>query len=235
MIPLRSQSRHAITPWVTWTIMLACTGVLVRLAMLDDTHARELMHALAVVPARIVIDPLGQALTLVTAQFLHAGWIHLAGNMLYLAVFGPAVEARLGRTAYLGLYLACGIVAAASFAWLHPDSATPLVGASGAIAAVLGAHLVLEPRTKVTTLIPAIVIFEVAALPAGFVIAVWFLLQAASSIAPVAGGTDTVAWTAHITGFLAGVMMATPAAVNDRMKRRRRSSVSTARRPTRKR
>jgi membrane associated rhomboid family serine protease len=190
---------------------------MIRLALLPDVHALAILNALAVVPRRLLAAPLspGQLLTLVTATFLHAGWLHLGSNLLYLLVFGPTVQARLGWRGFLALYLASGAVAAVAFSLVHPASSAPLVGASGAIAGVLGAHLILEPRARITTLVPVLVVIEVASLPAAFVIALWFALQVVSTLAPVVPGATapTVAWTAHIGGFLAGLALATPSAL----------------------
>lgn len=193
---------------------------MVRLAGVQPaSRASAIVEALAVVPARFIADPLSpaQLVTLVTSCFLHAGWLHLGGNLLYLLVFGPAVEARLGRLRFAALYLAAGAAGALAHTLVNPDSTTPLVGASGAIAGLLGAHLVLEPRTQVTTLIPALVIFEVASLPAAFVIAVWFVGQAAAGLAPIAATADaeTTAWFAHLGGFAAGCLLALPSAATD--------------------
>ncbi len=170
------------------------------------------MLELAVVPARLFSLPIleGQPLTLLTSCLLHAGWLHLASNMLFLAVFGPAVESRLGWRTFTMLFIASGTIAALVFAWTQPESTVPLVGASGAIAGVLGAHLILDPRARITTLIPAVVSLEIASLPTAFVIGLWFLTQIASSVAAVTPETAQagVAWTAHITGFCVGMCAA---------------------------
>jgi len=198
---------------------------MVRLALLPDERAIAVLEALGVVPARFLAAPLSpaQLVTLVTSSFLHAGWVHLGGNMLYLAVFGPTVEMHLGRARYMLLYLAAGAAGALLHTLAHPTSTLPLVGASGAIAGILGAHIVLEPRGKITTLIPIVVYVEVASLPAAFVIAFWFALQVTSLLAPVAeGGASTVAWYAHIGGFVVGAAIATAAAPNRNRGRRLR-------------
>ncbi len=141
------------------------------------------------------------------AMFLHGGLLHLAGNMLFLFVFGNNVEDRLGRLHFLLFYLAAGYVATYVFAFANPDSTTSLVGASGAIAGVLGAYLVYFPRARVTSLVPFL-FFLPARLPAWAVLGSWFLLQwaYASGTAVAAGGG--VAYLAHVAGFLAGVVYA---------------------------
>lgn len=211
MIPLRAQRRSSRPSWATWSLVAVCVAVLVRLALLPDDRATAIFEALAVIPARLLADPFdpGQLLTLVSSAFLHAGWIHLLGNMLFLWVFGPGVEDRLGAMRFLTLYLVAGVAGALCFVALNPTSPTPLVGASAAIAGVLGAYLVLEPHSQVTTAVPLLVYFEIAALPASFVIGLWFLLQVASAVAPVVPGLGgSVAWTSHLAGFAAGVGLA---------------------------
>lgn len=220
---------------MTWLLAAACVAVLVRLTMRPADDAVAIVTALAVVPARVTASGWvgGELATLVTSCFLHAGWVHLGGNLLYLLVFGPAVEARLGHVRFLATYLACGMLGAATHVWAYPQSTAPLVGASGAIAGVLGAHLVLEPRTRVTTLVPAIVIVEVASLPAAFVVAVWFLGQLASGLAPVAPGAaaESVAWFAHLGGFAAGCAVALPVAIHGWMTARSARLSATRKRP----
>jgi membrane associated rhomboid family serine protease len=142
-------------------------------------------------------------LSVLTSMFLHAGWAHLLGNMLFLLVFGNNVEDRLGRVRFPLFYLASGFVAAYGFALAYPNSTEPLIGASGAIAGCLGAYLVLYPRTLVTTLIPPL-LFLPLRLPAWLVLGFWFLLQYAySSGSGVAQGAN-VAYFAHVCGFLFG-------------------------------
>lgn len=146
-------------------------------------------------------------LSVLTAMFLHGGWAHLLGNMLFLYVFGNNVEDRLGRLRYLLFYLGCGYVAAYGHALTQPTSTTPLVGASGAIAGVLGAYLVLYPRARVTSLVPFLLFFPFR-LPAWVVLGFWFVLQwlyfRGTGISDEAG----VAYAAHVFGFLAGLVFA---------------------------
>lgn len=146
-------------------------------------------------------------LSVLTAMFLHGGWAHLLGNMLFLYVFGNNVEDRFGRLRYLLFYLGCGYVAAYGHALTQPASTTPLVGASGAIAGVLGAYLVLYPRSRVTSLVPFLLFFPFR-LPAWVVLGFWFVLQwlyfQGTGVSDEAG----VAYAAHVFGFLAGVAFA---------------------------
>lgn len=151
------------------------------------------------------------ALSVLTAMFLHGGWLHLLGNMLFLYVFGDNIEDRLGRLRYLAFYLVCGYAATYGFSLMDPSSAAPLLGASGAIAGVLGAYLVLFPRAKVWSLLTFFFFLPVR-LPAWLVLGSWFLLQAAYSAG--AGITDAthggVAYVAHVVGFAVGALLVLP-------------------------
>ncbi len=157
----------------------------------------------AFVPARFVANPVADSLTLFTAMFMHAGWLHLGGNMLYLWIFGDNVEDRFGHVKFLIFYLVCGL--AATFAQLafNLESTIPNLGASGAVAGVLGAYILLFPRAKIKVLQRG----GVMQVPALIVIGLWFVLQLFSGVGSIAATTtDTggVAYMAHIGGFVAG-------------------------------
>ena len=158
------------------------------------------------VPSRFLANPGGDFLTIFTSMFMHAGWLHIGGNMLYLWIFGDNVEDRFGHIRYLAFYLLCGI--AATFAQLafSMGSSIPNLGASGAIAGVLGAYLVLFPQRRVTVMLGS----GVTQMPALIVIGLWFVLQLFSGIGSIASSADTggVAYMAHIGGFIAGVVLA---------------------------
>jgi membrane associated rhomboid family serine protease len=140
-------------------------------------------------------------LSVLSAMFLHANWLHLLGNMVFLFIFGAATEDRLGRWRYLLFYLACGYVAAYGFALTYPDSLSPMIGASGAIAGVLGSHLVMYPRSRVITLVLSVLPFR---LPAWVVLGQFFVVQWISLQAQEQSGT---AYVAHIFGFVAGMVV----------------------------
>jgi membrane associated rhomboid family serine protease len=169
-----------------------------------------------VVPRRVVADPLGEAFTVVTSMFMHGGWGHLGGNMLFLYIFGDNVEDAIGRGRYALFYAVCGFGAALAQIMIDPTSAVPMVGASGAIAGVLGAYLVLYPRAPVTVLNPIPPLWFLLGLfivfPAWLVVGEWFLWQLLSGVgslgAEVGGG---VAFFAHIGGFIAGLLLIRPA------------------------
>jgi len=145
-------------------------------------------------------------LSVLWSMFLHAGWLHLLGNMLFLAVFGNNIEDRMRKIPFLIFYLACGYVAAYGFAAANPSSAAPLIGASGAIAGVLGAYLVLFPRAKVWSLVPFLFFIPVR-IPAWAVLGLWFVLQWAYSAGVSTEGAGSVAYLAHVFGFLAGALV----------------------------
>jgi len=148
-------------------------------------------------------------LSVLTAMFLHGGWLHLLGNMLFLWIFGNNIEDRMGHVRYLLFYLVCGYAAAYGFAVLNAGSGEPLIGASGAIAGVLGAYLVLYPKARVWVLVPFL-IFLPLRLPAWMVLGLWFVLQAVYSSGQGVTDAGTVAYVAHVVGFVAGMLLAWP-------------------------
>jgi rhomboid family protein len=148
------------------------------------------------------------ALSVLTAMFLHGSWLHLLGNMLFLLIFGNNVEDRMGRLKFLLFYVFCGYVASYGFAAGSSDSTTTLVGASGAIAGVLGAYLVVFPRARVTSVIPLGILFLPLKLPAWAVLGSWFLLQWLYSSGTAVSSGAGVAYVAHVFGFVAGVLIA---------------------------
>ncbi|MFJ9665376.1 rhomboid family intramembrane serine protease [Streptomyces sp. NPDC101219] len=160
-----------------------------------------------------VIGPPGYTkspeLSVLTSMFLHGGWLHLLGNMLFLWIFGNNVEDRMGHVRYLLFYVVCGYAASYSFALLYAGSDDPLVGASGAVAGVLGAYLVLYPRARVWVLVPFL-IFLPLRLPAWIVLGSWFVLQALYSAGQGVSATVTVAYVAHVAGFVVGMLLAWP-------------------------
>jgi membrane associated rhomboid family serine protease len=147
-------------------------------------------------------------LSLLTSMFLHGGLLHIAGNMLYLWVFGNNVEDRLGHAGFVVFYLLAGVAAAYAQAWSSPDSVIPMIGASGAIAGTLGAYLVMFPRARIVTLIPLFFFLQLAELPAVVVLGFWFVLQAFQGVGSLGADVGGVAWWAHIGGFVFGAAVA---------------------------
>lgn len=149
-------------------------------------------------------------LTPFTAMFMHGGWVHLIGNMVFLWVFGDNIEDALGHLRYLVFYVLAGLGAVALQVFFSPNDLVPMVGASGAIAGVLAAYMVLYPRATVVVLIPLFLFFWTAYVPAIFLIGMWFIIQLMSGLATVGyvtGGSGGVAWWAHVGGFLAGIVL----------------------------
>lgn len=144
------------------------------------------------------------AVSLLSSMFLHGGWLHLLGNMLFLWIFGNNIEDVLGKTRYVAFYLLCGLIAALAHVFVNATSGQPTIGASGAIAGVLGAYIVLFPRARVTTIVPVFLLFT-ARLPAALVLGLWFVSQLFIGHGQTAEGG--VAWMAHVGGFIAGVVL----------------------------
>lgn len=155
------------------------------------------------VPDRGVASLLGAVLL---ATFLHAGWLHIIGNMLFLWVFGNNIEDYLGGVKYIGFYVLGGVAAAFAHIFMNLSDFIPTVGASGAVAAVMGAYLVLYPRARVNTIIPLFVFFTVVQLSALVVLGIWFVYQFVIAAQSSTAGGDTVAWMAHVGGFVFGVI-----------------------------
>jgi membrane associated rhomboid family serine protease len=149
------------------------------------------------------------ALSVLFSMFLHGGWLHLLGNMLFLWVFGNNVEDRLGRLRYALFYLVCGYLAAYGFALADANSSQPLIGASGAVSGILGAYLVLYPKARVWSLVPFL-LFLPLRLPAWLVLGLWFLLQWVYSAGYTVSGAGSVAYLAHVVGFIVGALLALP-------------------------
>ena len=231
MIPIKDDNPTRRFPLVTVALLAVNIAVFAYEVSLTEAEFLALLNRWAFVPARLAADPSSPEvwLTLVTAMFVHGGWLHLGGNMLYLWIFGNNVEDRLGRVRFVVFYLAAGIAATLVHMLVEGPQDIPLVGASGAIAGVLGAYLLLFPRAHVLVLIPIFFIIELARVPAAFVIGFWFLLQVLQglgSITPGAAGGG-IAWWAHVGGFVAGMALVLPAYLSDRRSRRRSTRFTT--------
>ncbi|MGO9097568.1 MAG: rhomboid family intramembrane serine protease [Bryobacteraceae bacterium] len=204
MIPLRDTQRSNSTPVVTVLLIVAnCLVFYYELSL--GPHARNhFVHVYGLTPDRMVLR------SLATCMFLHGGWMHLIGNMWFLWIFGDNVEDALGRFQYLVFYLLCGVAAGLAHVAANLNSPLPTIGASGAIAGVMGAYLVKFPRARITTLVPVVIFFTTFDLPAAFLLAYWFLIQLFSGVGSVASSHITehgVAWFAHVGGFLAGILL----------------------------
>ncbi len=200
MIPLRDIVPSRTRPYVTVTIIVLNAAAFLFELLLPPAARQAFLQTWGVVPAAFSWP------TLITSMFLHAGWLHIGGNMLYLWIFGDNVEDRVGHGRFVVFYLLCGSVAALGQVFANPSSAIPTIGASGAIAGVMGAYIVLYPRSQVLTLIPLIIFWEIIEVPAIFFLGFWFLLQLMSAgvVAQSAHGGGVAFW-AHIAGFLTGM------------------------------
>jgi len=212
VIPIRDTIRSRSAPVVTVALIIVNAMVFFHEIGLGP-YLEKFVYAYGLIPRRFVywpgdpLDPL-RYLPIFTSMFWHGGWLHLISNMLYLWIFGDNVEDRLGHLRYLLFYFVAGAAAGLTQVALNPNSALPTVGASGAIAGVLGAYLVSFPRSRVLTLIPIIIFPWFVEIPAFFYLAFWFILQLLEGLGslgmPETGG---VAVWAHVGGFIAGVVL----------------------------
>lgn len=210
MFPIRDHNPSERTPFVTYALIAA--NVLVWLYQLslqsNDFALAEFMYRWALFP--VAVTEGGEYRGLLSHMFLHAGFLHLAGNMLFLWIFGDNLEDQLGHVGFLLLYLASGLVAAFAQIAPEPASAIPMVGASGAIAGVMGGYLLLFPRARVDILLILIIFFRVFTIPAFVVLGLWFAIQIFGGLgAPTEEGG--VAYWAHAGGFVAGIFLTLPA------------------------
>jgi len=213
MIPLQDDNPTELTPVVTVTFIVLCVLVFFYQASLAPPNAEAIVFQYGAIPAllfgRADLPPsiaigIPAYATLLTSMFMHGGWMHLIGNMLYLWIFGNNVEDVMGHARFVIFYLACGILAALSHAVTDPTSTIPMVGASGAISGVLGAYILLFPRAHVLVFMPGVGMMRVAA---GLVLGLWFVMQLLSGGMSIGGPGGGVAFFAHIGGFVAGMAL----------------------------
>lgn len=216
MFPIRDHNRSGTYPYVTVALIVVNSLTFLYEVSLGPGLERFLLRY-GLVPILVSnfhripeIGFLDVSKTFVTSMFLHGGWFHIMGNMWYLWIFGDNVEDRLGHGRFLAFYLACGIVAGLVHFGLNPSSKLPTIGASGAVAGVLGAYFLCFPRARVDILIFVFIFIQIITVPAAFVLFFWFILQLFSGALSLGAGTDLsggVAWWAHVGGFLCGVLL----------------------------
>ncbi len=210
MIPLRDDIPTRRFPVVTVSLIAVNTLVFLFEALLGS-EANQLIDALGIVPHRFITAPYQPLvwLTLITAMYLHGGWMHLIGNMLYLWIFGNNVEDNMGRGRFFIFYTLSGLISGLAEIAASPNSMIPGIGASGAIAGVLGAYLLLYPHAKVRTLVPLPYIYTTVDLPASLVLGSWFVMQLFNGVVALSVVVQTggIAWWAHIGGFVAGMLL----------------------------
>jgi membrane associated rhomboid family serine protease len=210
MIPLRGTLSGRYGPLFTVLIVAVNVGIYLQEAVLGPRALQSFLWTWGLVPAREAAAGtiLGALFSALTSMFVHAGWAHLLWNMLYLWVFGSGLESRVGHARFVALYLTAGIVASQAQVWFSPLSSTPIIGASGAIAGVLGAYFVVSPRATIKVLLPIWIIPFFFDVPAVIFLGLWFLQQALSgTLSLAAAASGGIAWWAHVGGFLAGALL----------------------------
>jgi membrane associated rhomboid family serine protease len=210
MIPVRDEIPTRETPLVNYLLIAANVLVFLWMLFLPEASLEIFVNKYAMIPANFADGvTLMDVTTIFTSMFMHAGLAHIGGNMLYLWIFGDNVEDRLGHFRYLVFYLVGGVVASLTHLFTNWGSDLPTVGASGAIAAVLGAYLVLFPASRIATFIPLGFFSRLTMVPAAVVLGLWFVMQLFDGVLAL-GGADVggVAVWAHIGGFVAGMLMA---------------------------
>jgi membrane associated rhomboid family serine protease len=210
MIPISDENPTKITPFVTWALILACVGVYLWQLQLKGDAFGDALVTFGFIPSHLMspefqgnLMPSAMA-TVFTSMFLHGSFLHMAGNMLYLWIFGNNIEEAMGHARFLLFYLLSGVAAALTMAFMDPLSIRPMVGASGAISGVLGAYMLLYPRVRVTVLIPLFIILYPFRINAVWVVGVWFAMQL---LALTWAETSGIAWWAHVGGFAAGIAL----------------------------
>lgn len=212
MIPVRDNIHSRSFPLATLLFILVNSYFFYYEQELTNTALNRFMNVLGFVPAsflsHVIKHPLdiSNYIPLISNLFLHGGWLHIIGNMWYLWFFGGPVEDYFGSFTFLYFYFVCGIIANITQLIVDPTSAIPTIGASGAISGVLGAYLVLYPRAKISLLIPLLILFPIVQVRAWLFLIFWFLLQLHSGTMSLHTDGATIAWWAHIGGFIAGMI-----------------------------
>jgi len=217
MIPLRQTEPTRTTPVVTRALVIANAAVFLAQLLLG-ARTEALINTFGYIPARFV-HPAAYGythfevfVTLVSSLFLHGGLVHLFGNMIYLWIFGPGVEDAIGHVRYLAFYVICGAIGSLTHTILFSQSIVPSIGASGSIAGILGAFLVLRPKARIVTLFPLVIYWAMAEIRAVIFLPVWFAMQFFNGALALAAAQRTqevagIAWWAHVGGFLFGAVV----------------------------
>lgn len=207
MIPLKDENPTETFPFITILFIVTNVCVFAYEMSLGRAGLEPFVRTMAVIPTEIRHGPaLREYPTLFTSMFLHGDPLHLIGNMLYLWIFGNNIEDAMGHVRFILFYFLCGIAASAAHILLNASSDVPVIGASGAIAAVLGAYLILYPKARVLTLVPLFFIIRIIRVPAYVLLGVWIVFQIINGLVTETAGGG-VAWFAHIGGFLAGIVL----------------------------
>lgn len=213
MIPLRDSTRSQHFPYINMALIVLNILIFFKEITLTSQKLNHFFYVFGIVPAKVEAQLaagtplLPLALPFITAMFLHGNWLHIIGNMLYLWVFGDNVEDRLGHFPYLIFYLLVGIAGSTAHIIANPSSQVPIIGASGAIAGVLGAYFLSFPQARILTLVPLFFFITIIEVPALFFLFFWFLIQLLNGLSNAGLTANPVAWWAHVGGFLAGTIL----------------------------
>ena len=208
MIPLYDSVRSHKFPVVNWILVGLNVFAFLREIGMEPGELQAFIFANGLIPSQLIANPQGEWIKIFSSMFLHGGWFHIINNMWVLLIFGDNVEAGMGSLRYPIFYLLSGIAAGLLQSYVLPSSTAPMIGASGAVAGVLGAYLVLFPRSRIASLVPILFIFTIVEIPAVLFLLFWFVSQLYSGwFAIQGGGGSGIAWWAHIGGFGFGVLM----------------------------
>jgi len=208
MFPLYDTARSRTFPLVNLTLIIANVLAFLYQLQMGSGALQNFIFTWGLIPAKLMSDPINNWNTIYSSMFLHGGWFHIINNMWVLFIFGDNVEARMGKIKYLIFYLLSGTAAGLLQTYILPSSQVPMIGASGAVAGVLGAYLVLFPRSRVASLVPIFFIFTIIEIPAFIYLIFWFVSQLYSGWLSIQGGAGSgIAWWAHIGGFMFGLIM----------------------------
>jgi membrane associated rhomboid family serine protease len=208
MFPLYDTERSRKFPVVNLTLIAANVLVFLYEWQMAPGSLEQFISTWGLIPSRLLGDPVNTWNTIYSSMFLHGGWFHILSNMWVLFIFGDNVEARMGSMKYLVFYLLSGTAAGLMQTFILPTDQFPMIGASGAVAGVLGAYLVLFPRSRVASIVPIFFIFTIVEIPASIFLIFWFVSQLYSGLFAVqGGGASGIAWWAHIGGFAFGLVL----------------------------
>ena len=208
MIPLYDTIRPRQFPFINWLLILANAAAFWYELQLGESALQSFIFTWGLVPAKLMSNPESEWQTIFSSMFLHGGWFHILSNMWVLYIFGDNVEDRVGSLRYLIFYLLSGIAAAFLQIFVMQGSSVPMIGASGAIAGVLGAYLISFPRSRIAGLVPILFIFTIIEIPAVLFLIFWFISQLYSGLFAMQGASSSgIAWWAHIGGFVFGFIM----------------------------
>jgi hypothetical protein len=208
MFPLYDTARSHKFPLVNLMLIGANAYAFYLEFRMSPAELESFIFANGLIPAQLLADVNGEWMTVLSSMFLHGGWFHLLSNMWVLYIFGDNIEARMGGIRYFVFYLLSGIAAALLQTYILPTSAVPMIGASGAVAGVLGAYLILYSQSRIASLVPIFFTFTLVEIPAYIFLIFWFISQLYSGLFSLQGNESGIAWWAHIGGFVFGIFIA---------------------------